>query len=105
MDAGKGGINECKKLDIRLLADAKICPRVHLLSDRSTHLHCTRMFCVHTVALSFRGATFFRERSGFRAEGIANHEFGIHTHDRVLQAREWPGTINWWVHALDVQSN
>lgn len=105
MDAGKGGINECKKLDIRLLAYAKICPRVHLPGDRSAHLHCTRMLCVHTVALSFRGATFFRERSGFRAEGIANYEFRIHTYDRLLQAREWSGTINWWVHPLDVQSN
>ncbi len=105
MDAGKGGINECKKLDICLLADAKIRPRVHLPDYRSAHLHCTRMFCDRTVALSFRGATFFRERSGFRAEGIANNEFRIHTHDRVLQARERTGTISWWVHALDVQSN
>lgn len=105
MEAGKGGINGCEKLDIRLLADEKICPRLYLPGDRSAHLHCTRMFCDRTVVLSFRGDTFFRERSGFRAEGIANHEFRIHTHDRMLQARERSGTISWWVHALDVQSN
>lgn len=105
MDAGKGGTTGCKKLAIRLLADAKIRPRLYLPGDRSTHLHWTRMSCVRTVAVSFRGATFFRERSGFRAEGIANYEFRIHTHDRVLQVRERTGTFNWWVHALDVQSD
>lgn len=105
MGAGKSGINKWKKLDIGLLADAKICPRMHLPGDRSAHLRWTDFDCVLTVALSLYRATFFRDLGGFRLEGIASYELGIHTHDRVLQAREWTGTVNWWVHALDVQSN
>ncbi len=105
MEAGKGGINGCEKLDIDLLVDAKIFHRLYLPGGRSAHLHCTRVFCVRTVALSLFGVNFFRLPGGFRADGIANYGFGIHTHDRVLQDWERTGTINWWVHPLDVQSN
>ena len=105
MDTGKGGINEWKKLDIGLLADAEIHPRVHLSGDRSAHLHWTCFVCVCTVTLSAFGVIFFWDSCGFRAEGIANYGCGIHTHDRVLQDWERTRTDHWWVHALDVQSN
>ena len=105
MDAGESGINESEKLDICLLADAKIRPRVHLPGDRSAHLHWADYVYIRTVVVSLSGAIFFRDSCGFRAEGIAHDEFGMPSHDRVLKARERSGTIDWWVHTLDVQSN
>lgn len=59
MEAGEGGINERKKLDIRLLADAKIRPGMHLPGDRSAHLRWPLPVCIHAIALSLFGALFF----------------------------------------------
>ena len=61
MEAGEGGTNEWKKLDICLLADAKIRPGMHLPGDRSAHLRWPLPVCIRPVALSLFGALFFRD--------------------------------------------